>query len=139
MSGAPDIDDVVDIVVSGEYDVSRARVAATRLAAAAGLGRGAAYRLATAVSELGNNLVFHATSGGRVRMARVNHGSRCGVEVVVEDNGPGIFDLELAMTDGHSTNGGLGSGLPGCRRLMDEFEIASRPGGGTRVVMTLWI
>lgn len=130
-------DDFV-MTVSGEHDVSHARVAAARLAAEAGFSRAAIYRLATAVSELGNNLVFHAVGGGRVRIANLCLAGRRGIEVVVEDDGPGIADIDQAMTDGYSTNGGLGSGLPGCRRLMDDFEIDSRPGGCTRVVVRLW-
>lgn len=126
------------VVVRDEYDVSRARVAASALAERAGFSRGAKYRLATAVSELATNLVFHATAGGVIRLAAVALDGRIGIEVVAEDDGPGIADLELALTDGHSTNGGLGSGLPGCRRLVDEFEIQSQAGQGTRVVVRLW-
>lgn len=127
-----------DVAVRDEYDVSRARVAATTLAEQAGFSRGAAYRLATAVSELATNLVFHATRGGVISLSTMTRDGRTGIEVVAEDQGPGIADIGLAMTDGHSTNGGLGSGLPGCRRLVDEFEIQSEAGRGTRVVIRLW-
>ncbi|MGE5476805.1 MAG: anti-sigma regulatory factor [Bacteroidales bacterium] len=127
-----------DVIVRDEYDVSRARVAVTTLAQQAGFTRGAVYRLATAVSELASNLVFHAKAGGVIHLSTVRRDGRSGIEVVAEDQGPGIADIELAMTDGHSTNGGLGSGLPGCRRLVDEFEIQSAAGSGTRVVVRLW-
>lgn len=126
------------MTVSGEHHVSRARVAATQLAGRLGFSRAAAYRLATAVSELANNLVFHATAGGSVELIPLCRDGRWGIEVVVEDGGPGIADIDQAMTDGHSTNGGLGGGLPGSRRLMDEFDISSRPGIGTKVVARLW-
>jgi serine/threonine-protein kinase RsbT len=128
----------MDVVVRDEYDVSRARVAAAGLAQGAGFPRGAAYRLATAVSELANNIVFHAHGRGVMHLCTLERGGRAGIEVVAEDNGPGIADIDQAMMDGHSTNGGLGSGLPGCRRLVDEFEISSTAGIGTRVVVRLW-
>lgn len=127
-----------DVFVRDEYDVSRARVAVTALAERAGFTRGAVYRLATAVSELATNLVFHAAGGGIIRLSTIRRDGRDGIEVVAEDQGPGIPDIDLAMTDGHSTNGGLGSGLPGCRRLVDEFDIQSAAGCGTRVVLRLW-
>lgn len=113
-------------------------MALTNLAQQLGFTRGAAYRLATAVSELATNLVFHAVGGGVIHLSPVTRDGRVGIEVVAEDHGPGIADLALAMTDGHSTNGGLGSGLPGCRRLVDEFEIQSAAGQGTRVMVRLW-
>ena len=114
----------VTVEVHAELDVSRARIAAVAMARRLGFGQPAAYRLATAVSELANNLVFHATRGG--------------IELRAQDDGPGIVDVARAMRDGVSTNGGLGGGLPGTRRLMDEFEIDSVPGVGTRVVARLW-
>ena len=124
--------------VVGESDVSHARRLAFNLATRIGFGRSAVHRLATAVSELGNNLVFHTTSGGQVSLNPLYCGGRWGIELVVEDTGPGIADIELAMTDGYSTNRGLGGGLPGSRRLMDEFDIESALGRGTRVVARLW-
>ncbi|HYI72777.1 MAG TPA: anti-sigma regulatory factor [Skermanella sp.] len=126
------------VKVAVESDVSHARRLAFDLASRIGFGRPAIHRLATVVSELGNNLVFHTTGGGQVSLNPLHHGGRWGIELVVEDAGPGIADLALAMTDGYSTNRGLGGGLPGSRRLMDEFEIESAPGRGTRVVARLW-
>lgn len=128
----------IEIVVSREVDVSHARQAALALAQALGFSRAAAYRLATAVSELGTNLVFHATHGGIISLSPLDAPGRVGLELVASDDGPGIADIDHAMCDGVSENGGLGSGLPGTRRLMDEFEISSRPGIGTRVVARLW-
>jgi serine/threonine-protein kinase RsbT len=92
----------------------------------------------TAVSELAHNLHFHTHLGGTISLAALDEGGRIGVEVVSEDQGPGIPDIDLAMQDGFSTNRGLGGGLPGVRRLMDEFSIRSEVGVGTRVVARLW-
>lgn len=127
------------IGILGEYDVAKARRTAADLARRMGFTRTAIYRLCTAVSELGNNLVFHASHGGWIRIAVVRCEGRSGIEVVVEDDGPGIADLALAMTDGFSTGGGLGGGLPGSRRLVDDFEIESRLGMGTRVMVRIWL
>ncbi len=129
----------VHISVVRECDVSRARQAAAAIAKGEGFSVTSIYKLATAVSELGNNLVFHADDGGSITVSRISALGHCGVEVVAEDYGPGIADLQAAMTDGYSTNGGLGSGLPGCQRLMDDFEITSVLGIGTRVVVRLWL
>jgi serine/threonine-protein kinase RsbT len=128
----------VTLVVIRECDVSHARILATEMGARIGFSSPQLYRLATAVSELGNNLVFHATHGGRITLTPVVIGQRRGIEVVAEDDGPGIADIALAMTDGFTTNNGLGGGLPGSRRLMDEFAIVSTFGRGTRVVARLW-
>lgn len=121
-----------------ESDVSHVRILTTEMAAHIGFKRADVFRLATAVSELGSNLVFHATQGGRMSVTPLFANARQGIEVVAEDDGPGISNLALAMTDGFTTNHGLGGGLPGCRRLMDEFAIASTFGIGTRIVTRLW-
>jgi len=128
----------IDIAVTSEADVSHARQAALALAQRLGFNRAAAYRLATAVSELGTNLVFHASHGGTISLIPRDGDNRVGLELVASDDGPGIADIDHAMCDGVSGNGGLGSGLPGTRRLMDEFEISSQLGIGTRVVARLW-
>lgn len=130
--------DQILIEVKAEYDVFRARQVAAEMSAGLGFLWADTHRLATAVSELANNLIFHACHGGTVRVLSLVRGGWNGIEVVVEDSGPGIPNIEAAMTDGFSTNGGLGGGLPGSRRLMDEFEIESRPGVGTKVVIRLW-
>jgi serine/threonine-protein kinase RsbT len=94
-------------------------------------------KLVTAASELGRNTMIHG-GGGTMLLETVVRGERRGVRLTFEDKGPGIADLELAMTDGFSSNGGLGLGLPGARRLSSEFEVVSRLGAGTRVTMTRW-
>jgi serine/threonine-protein kinase RsbT len=128
----------VTLAVVRESDVSHVRILATEMAGHAGFNPSEVYRLVTAVSELGNNLVFHATHGGHMSVTALFANTRLGIEVVAEDDGPGIPNIALAMTDGFTTNHGLGGGLPGCRRLMHEFAIASAVGLGTRIVTRLW-
>lgn len=93
--------------------------------------------IATAISEIARNIVSYAREG-EVHMQVVRRGELQGVEIVAVDRGPGIADLEAAMRDGFSTIRSFGMGLPGARRLMDEFEIESTLGSGTRVVMRKW-
>ena len=93
--------------------------------------------IATAVSEIARNIVTYATQG-EVTLSEVSAGSRRGVQVLARDEGPGIADIELAMRDGYSTGKSLGLGLPGARRLMDEFEIVSVVGKGTTITMRKW-
>lgn len=144
-AGRPSVEQLDDallpsmVVVEGEFDVFHARKVAAHLAARIGFDRSAIHRLVTAVSELGNNLMDHAHGGGVVSLAPLLRDGKPGIEVVAEDDGPGIADVEMAMTDGFSTRRGLGGGLPGCRRLMDEFVIRSVIGQGTRVMARLWL
>jgi serine/threonine-protein kinase RsbT len=94
-------------------------------------------KIVTAASELARNTIQHG-GGGAVLLETLNDGPRCGVRLTFDDQGPGIPDLALAMKDGYTTAGGLGLGLSGAKRLTNEFEIASTPGVGTRVVITKW-
>jgi serine/threonine-protein kinase RsbT len=94
-------------------------------------------KMVTAASELARNAVDHA-GGGTVRMEALVDGGRSGIRLVFEDHGPGIPDMALAMQDGFSTAGGLGLGLGGAKRLVNEFAIHSQPGEGTRVSVTRW-
>ena len=94
-------------------------------------------KLITVASELGRNTLIHG-GGGTMLVETFAENDRRGVRLTFEDQGPGIGDLEQAMTDGFTTNGGLGLGLPGSRRLVNEFEVVSRPGKGTRVTVTQW-
>jgi len=94
-------------------------------------------KMVTAASELARNAVDHA-GGGTVRMEALVDGGRSGIRLVFEDHGPGIPDMALAMQDGFSTVGGLGLGLGGAKRLVNEFAIHSQPGEGTRVAVTRW-
>ena len=93
--------------------------------------------IATAISEVARNIVSYAGSG-EIVMRVVRQGQRRGITVVARDKGPGIADIERAMEDGYSTSRGLGLGLPGSKRLMDEFELVSEVGEGTEITMTKW-
>ena len=93
--------------------------------------------IATAISEVARNIVSYAGSG-EIVMRVVRQGQRRGITVVARDKGPGIADIERAMEDGYSTSRGLGLGLPGSKRLMDEFELVSEVGKGTEITMTKW-
>lgn len=124
--------------VTEEYHIARARQAALALTETLGFERVMAFHVVTSVSELANNLFSHATRGGTISLVALGRNSKIGIEVVAEDDGPGITDVKLAMEDGFSPNGGLGGGLPGVERLMDEFEITSAIGVGTRIVARKW-
>ena len=128
----------VVVAVTEEWHVPQAQRAATALAGSVGLSQVAVYSIATSVSELANNLFFHARDGGTITLRAVRRNRSVGVEIVAKDDGPGIADVDLAVRDGFTTNGGLGGGLPGVERLMDEFEIQSQVGAGTRVVASKW-
>ena len=94
-------------------------------------------KIITAASELARNVLQYG-GGGSVRLEALNDDRRRGLRLAFEDKGPGIPDVELALRDGYTTGGGLGLGLSGAKRLSNEFEIASRPGEGTRVTITRW-
>jgi anti-sigma regulatory factor (Ser/Thr protein kinase) len=114
-----------------------ARQAARNVAAAAGFPGTELTVLATAVSEIARNIVRFA-GAGQIMVEQIEDTNRQGVRVVARDAGPGIVDLDQAMRDGYSTYKGLGLGLPGAKRLMDEFEVVTKPGRGTTVTMTKW-
>lgn len=120
-----------------EADIVSVQQHVARTAKIAGLSSFSVTKLVTAASELARNLVVH-TGGGYVDVGVVDEGPRTGVRVVVADDGPGIADLAMAMRNGYSTGGGLGLGLPGAKRLVDEFDIWSVPGRGTVVTITMW-
>jgi serine/threonine-protein kinase RsbT len=94
-------------------------------------------KIVTAASELARNTVDYG-GGGTVRLQPLADGRRVGLRLTFEDKGPGIENLELVMKDGYTSGGGLGLGLGGAKRLSNEFEIASRPGEGTRVSIARW-
>lgn len=94
-------------------------------------------KLATAASELGRNSLIHG-KGGAMRITELQRDGRVGLELLFEDQGPGIPDIDQAMADGFTTAGSLGLGLGGARRLVNEFELESRPGAGTKVRVVQW-
>jgi serine/threonine-protein kinase RsbT len=127
------------VTIGGESDLLRVRSALRSSAQQAGLGLTATTKLVTAGSELARNILRYATGGqGVVSIDQVTAGRRNGVRAVFADRGPGIADLDEAMQDGYSTGNSLGIGLPGSRRLVDEFSIDSAPGQGTTVVIGQW-
>lgn len=123
--------------VRAESDLTAALLATGDAARRAGFDDKGRTALMTVVMELGRNLIKYA-GDGRITLTPIGGGDRRGLEVVVTDRGPGIADVKQAMQDHFSTGGTLGLGLPGARRLMDEFEITSTPGQGTRVVARKW-
>ena len=129
-------DDEVCIPIRSDADIVAARQAGRELAARLGFSRTDLTLIATAVSEVARNIVRFAGSG-EVVIELVDQ-PRQGVRVLARDTGPGIPDVEKALKDGYSTYNGLGLGLPGARRLMDEFAIVSEIGRGTTVTMTKW-
>ncbi|HEV3232362.1 MAG TPA: anti-sigma regulatory factor [Candidatus Dormibacteraeota bacterium] len=124
--------------VANDADVVAAREAARALAVEVGFRGTDLVLIATAISELARNILVYARTG-EVRLSVVTSAHRRGVRVVAADEGPGIADIELAMQDGYTSGRGLGVGLPGARRLMDDFEIDSGPGRGTRVTVVKWL
>jgi RNA polymerase sigma factor (sigma-70 family) len=130
-------DDLVRIPINRDADIVSARQAARELAGRAGMTGTDLTLLATAVSEVTRNIV-RFTEGGEIVVEVVEHDGRRGIHVVARDTGPGIPDVDQALADGYSTYAGLGLGLPGARRLMDEFAVVSEPGRGTTVTMTKW-
>ena len=127
----------VRIPIRSDADVVTARRKGRELAAQAGFSATELTIIATAISEIARNIVMFAERG-EVVVSLVGENSRQGVTVVARDSGPGIPDLERALQDGYSGYGGMGLGLPGSRRLMDEFEITSEVDKGTTVTMTKW-
>ena len=127
----------VRVPIQTDADVVTARKQGRELAAQAGFSATELTIIATAISEIARNIVMFAERG-EVVVSLVGENGRQGVTVVARDAGPGIPDLEQALQDGYSGYGGMGLGLPGSRRLMDEFEITSEVDKGTTVTMTKW-
>lgn len=123
--------------VRSDLDVLKARQYGKELAGNLRFSASERTIIATAISEIARNTVLYAKSG-QMSLKVVQHGPRRGILVVARDEGPGIPDLELAMQDGYTTSQGMGIGLPGAKRLMDEFDIVSEVGKGTTITMTKW-
>jgi serine/threonine-protein kinase RsbT len=125
------------VAIRSDQDIVTARQEGRALAIELGFSTGDATLIATSISELARNIVSYARKG-EITLKTINASSRQGISIVASDAGPGIRDIRQAMRDGFSTSGSLGLGLPGVRRLMDEFEISSEPGRGTTVTVTKW-
>lgn len=126
------------VPIRSDLDIVTARVEGRELAKELGFGVIDQARIATAISELTRNIVQYAEQG-EATMRPVEAGGRVGIEIICEDEGPGIPDIELAMQDGYSTSTSLGMGMPGAKRLMDEFEIESEIGVGTTIIVRRWL
>lgn len=125
------------IPIRNEADIVAARLRGRELASALRYSSADLTLIATAISEVARNILSYAGSG-EIRLQLLAQGRQRGITVVAEDRGPGIADIAQAMEDGFSTSGSLGLGLPGSKRLMDDFRIASEVGKGTVVTMTKW-
>lgn len=123
--------------IRDDADVVRVRQAVRGRAQALGFGLVDLTKLVTAASELARNTLQHG-GGGEVTIEVVDEGARRGLRLTFVDRGPGIADVREALTDGYSTAGGLGLGLGGARRLVDDFDIETEPGRGTRVTIARW-
>jgi serine/threonine-protein kinase RsbT len=118
-------------------DIVTARQAVRKKAVAMGFGIVDQTKFVTAASELARNTIDYG-GGGAVKIELVQNGHRSGIRLVFEDQGPGIADIELALTEGYTTGHGMGLGLSGAKRLSNEFDIWSQPGEGTRVSIVRW-
>jgi serine/threonine-protein kinase RsbT len=125
------------VEVTSDQDVVRVRQLVRAVAVAVKLSLVDQTKLVTAASELARNTLVYG-GGGAVEVTRVDNGRRQGIKIVFADQGPGIVDLDLALTDGYTTGGGLGLGLSGARRLVDEFDINTAVGQGTTITVTKW-
>ena len=129
--------DATQVVIAHDGDIVEARRKGRELAQTIGFVGSDLTIIATAISEIARNIVVYADRG-EISLSVADNGGRHGIVVVARDEGPGIADIERAMRDGYSTGKSLGLGLPGARRLMDDFEIASAVGEGTTVTMRKW-
>ena len=126
------------IAIESDNDVVTARQRARELAAMVDLTSTDQTLLATAISEVARNITTYATRGEVLLSIIRDNGGREGIRVVARDQGPGIEDIDRALQDGYTSGTGLGLGLPGARRLVDEFDIESAPSEGTTVTLVKW-
>ena len=127
----------VRVQIGSDGDIIIAREKGRALAFELGFSSTDVVRIATAISELARNVLSYAARG-EIRLEALNNRNQRGIAIIASDQGPGIADVEQAMQDAFSTSGGLGLGLPGVRRLVDEFTIESTVGHGTKVSATKW-
>jgi serine/threonine-protein kinase RsbT len=125
------------LAVTSSEDLVRARQLVRTMAVQAGLKLTDQTKIVTAASELGRNMLIYG-GGGLLNVEIIDEAGRSGVRLTFEDKGPGIADVQLAMTDGYTSGAGLGLGLSGSKRLCNEFEIVSKLGEGTRVTVARW-
>lgn len=126
------------VEILAEEDIVTARQRGRAIARELGFSIVDQSRIATSISELARNIFLYAGKG-TIHIRPLDNNGKPGIEIVAEDQGPGIHDTKLAMLDGFSTSKGLGMGLPGTQRLMDEFYLNSEPGVGTTVIVKKWL
>ena len=129
--------DEIRVAIRTDADVVTARQEARAMGAELGFSSTDLTLLATAISEVARNITTYAGEG-EVALRVLHDSGREGIEVIASDDGPGIENVERAMQDGFTTGSGLGLGLPGARRLVDEFDVRTQPGSGTRVRLVKW-
>lgn len=127
------------VMIQNEWDIVGARQLGREMAKDVGFSAVDQARIATAISELARNIYLYAEQGSiKFEIVQTEH-HKAGLCLMAEDDGPGISDISEVLKDGFSTSGGLGAGLPGVRRLMDEFEIHSEVGKGTKITAIKWL
>ncbi|GHH86376.1 anti-sigma regulatory factor [Streptomyces sulfonofaciens] len=124
--------------IGSDADLAWVRQEVRQAAAELGFSLVQQTKLVTAASELARNTLVHG-GGGELEITRLDRGSSLGLRLCFTDNGPGISDIELAMTDGYTTGGGLGLGLSGAKRLVPDFDLVTEPGAGTTITVTAWV
>ena len=130
--------DAGELAIKAEHDIVLARRTIREAAGQLGFGETDVTRIVTAASEMARNIYKYA-GGGMVRWRTILANGRRGLELQFEDQGPGIADIQLAMREGYSTSRGMGMGLPGARRLMDDLQIESTVGKGTSITLKKWL
>ena len=131
------MEDEVRVPITADADLVAARAAGRAMADRLGFPRPDPTLIATAISEVARNIVVHVGCG-EIVLRPIEEPDRYGLVVIASDEGPGIRDVDAALRDDYSGRGGLGLGLPGARRLMDDFEVVSDPDRGTTVTMRKW-
>ncbi|CAH0347186.1 anti-sigma regulatory factor [Bacillus sp. CECT 9360] len=126
------------VKIINEWDIVAARQLGRNVAKELGFGTVDQARITTAISELARNIYLYAGQG-TVAIEKVFEGGKSGLKIIATDEGPGIQDIRRVMEDGYTTSGGLGAGLPGVKRLMDDFDIDSMVGKGTKIYATKWL
>jgi serine/threonine-protein kinase RsbT len=135
--GTPAVTEELTVPIRSEADLVTARLRGREIASVLHFSSSELTLIATAISEVTRNILTYA-GNGELSLRLIKQAQKMGVLIVARDRGPGIADLAAAMQDGFSTSGSLGLGLPGSKRLMDEFAVASEVGQGTTVTMTKW-
>ncbi|TMW70180.1 anti-sigma regulatory factor [Alteribacter natronophilus] len=124
--------------IHSEWGIVAARQAGRKLAREIGFGSVDQARVTTAISELARNIYLYANKG-QIHIEEATSSGKRGIKIIATDEGPGIKDVRRVMEDGYTTSGGLGAGLPGVKRLMDEFKIDSEPDEGTTITTVKWL